>query len=91
MAYRNCVSFVQLFGDGSRNLGPRNFKFARLLGENEVESLLSNTLEEEKETDRKLTDLATRINREALGGSTTGESESESDSEPNRRAKTAGA
>ena len=39
--------------------------YAKLLGEGAAESLLRQTLEEEKETDEKLTDLANSINLEA--------------------------
>jgi ferritin-like metal-binding protein YciE len=39
--------------------------FAELLGEDEAVSLLEETLEEEKETDQKLTELADQINVEA--------------------------
>jgi ferritin-like metal-binding protein YciE len=39
--------------------------YAKLLGEDVAESLLRQTLEEEKETDEKLTDLASGINLEA--------------------------
>src|ERR1017187_870654 len=39
--------------------------YAKLLGEDQAESLLRQTLEEEKETDRKLTQLSGRINVEA--------------------------
>jgi ferritin-like metal-binding protein YciE len=39
--------------------------YAKLLGENQVLSLLSKTLEEEKKTDEKLTQLSTKINLEA--------------------------
>ena len=39
--------------------------YAKLLGEDAAESLLRQTLEEEKETDERLTDLASRINLEA--------------------------
>jgi ferritin-like metal-binding protein YciE len=42
-------------------------EYAQLLGENEAVSLLSQTLEEEKETDKKLTELARPINQEAAG------------------------
>src|SRR6202521_6026268 len=42
--------------------------FAELLGENEHVSLLEQTLEEEKETDEKLTQLAERINSQAGEG-----------------------
>jgi ferritin-like metal-binding protein YciE len=39
--------------------------FAELLGENEHVSLLEQTLEEEKQTDEKLTQLAQQVNTEA--------------------------
>lgn len=42
--------------------------FAELLGENEHVSLLEETLQEEKETDEKLTQLAEDINAEAEQG-----------------------
>ncbi len=42
--------------------------FAELLGENEHISLLEQTLQEEKETDEKLTQLAEQINSEAAEG-----------------------
>ncbi|PYV59112.1 MAG: ferritin-like domain-containing protein [Acidobacteria bacterium] len=42
--------------------------FAELLGEDEAVSLLEETLEEEKETDQKLTELADQINVEASEG-----------------------
>jgi ferritin-like metal-binding protein YciE len=41
--------------------------YANLLGEDQAESLLRQTLEEEKETDEKLTELAEKINLEAAG------------------------
>lgn len=40
-------------------------EFAKLLGENEHVSLLEETLQEEKETDEKLTELAKEINSQA--------------------------
>lgn len=40
-------------------------EFARILGEPEHESLLKEILEEEKETDEKLTELAEEINPQA--------------------------
>lgn len=40
--------------------------FANLLGESEAASLLEETLNEEKETDQKLTELSESINPEAL-------------------------
>jgi ferritin-like metal-binding protein YciE len=39
--------------------------YAKLLGEDDAASLLAKTLEEEKETDQKLTELAGNINLEA--------------------------
>jgi ferritin-like metal-binding protein YciE len=41
--------------------------YAELLGENAAVSTLEKTLDEEKETDDKLTELAQRINVEAMG------------------------
>jgi ferritin-like metal-binding protein YciE len=41
--------------------------YADLLGEDKAVTLLEQTLEEEKETDQKLTDLASDINVKALG------------------------
>jgi len=61
---------------------------AKLLGEDDHVSLLEQTLEEEKETDQKLTELAEQINTEAQE---TGEEESEeeeSGSASSRRSKT---
>ena len=43
--------------------------YANLLGENEAAELLQETLEEEKETDQKLTQLAEEINVQATEGS----------------------
>ena len=40
-------------------------EFAQILGESEQESLLRETLQEEKETDEKLTELAKEINSQA--------------------------
>jgi ferritin-like metal-binding protein YciE len=42
--------------------------WAGLLGESEAQNLLQQTLNEEKETDEKLTELSEEINIEALGG-----------------------
>lgn len=57
--------------------------WAELLGENEVADLLGKTLQEEKETDQKLTELAKKINVEAK------ESEDEAESEERSRPKKA--
>jgi ferritin-like metal-binding protein YciE len=52
--------------------------FAELLGESEHQSLLNETLEEEKETDEKLTELSKQINSQANEGVESGkESEEE--------------
>ena len=50
-------------------------EFARLLGEDEHVSLLEQTLEEEKRTDEKLTQLAEQINAQAEEGETGDEEE----------------
>ena len=42
--------------------------YASLLGDNQAAKLLDQTLEEEKETDQKLTQLAEQINVEAMSG-----------------------
>jgi len=57
--------------------------YANLLGENEAAGLLEETLNEEKETDQKLTQLAEEINVEAAEGSGEEEGEEE-ESRPSR-------
>jgi ferritin-like metal-binding protein YciE len=58
--------------------------YAVLMGESEAASLLQQTLDEEKKTDQKLTELSQEINSEAFGGGR------ETDSEETRpRHKTA--
>ncbi len=42
--------------------------WAGLLGENDAQELLQKTLNEEKETDEKLTELSEEINIDAMGG-----------------------
>jgi ferritin-like metal-binding protein YciE len=61
--------------------------FANILGEQEAVTLLEQTLEEEKQTDKKLTELAKNINFEAAGSVTSTTDTSESAS---RRGKAAG-
>jgi ferritin-like metal-binding protein YciE len=56
--------------------------FAELLGDRNAVDLLSQTLEEEKETDKKLTQLASEINVEAS------QNEGASEDEPSGRRKT---
>lgn len=59
--------------------------WAELLGENEASALLEKTLEEEKETDDKLTELAEEINVQAKAEG--GEEEDEESEEETPRAK----
>jgi ferritin-like metal-binding protein YciE len=40
--------------------------YAELLGKNEIVTLLEKTLEEEKSADRKLTKIASSVNKQAL-------------------------
>jgi ferritin-like metal-binding protein YciE len=64
--------------------------FATLMGETEAAGLLEQTLEEEKETDEKLSQLSSDINSEAFEPSNANE-ESETDEEkPRQRAAKAG-
>jgi ferritin-like metal-binding protein YciE len=58
--------------------------YAKLLGEDEAVSLLRETLEEEKKTDEKLTQLAESINLAAAGSE-----EEEEENRMARKAKTA--
>lgn len=51
--------------------------YAELLGHNRAVELLEETLEEEKETDQKLTELAGAINVEAANAEGSGEAEEE--------------
>jgi ferritin-like metal-binding protein YciE len=55
--------------------------FAELLGEDEVVSLLQETLDEEAETDRKLTELASSLNLKAESGEDEDESDEEEEDE----------
>jgi ferritin-like metal-binding protein YciE len=59
--------------------------YAELMGESEAASLLERTLEEEKETDQKLTDLSRQINSEAYQGG-----EGAGEMRPKQRAAKAG-
>jgi ferritin-like metal-binding protein YciE len=68
--------------------------YAELLGEDQAVTLLEQTLEEEKETDQKLSDLASDINVKAMGDASEKDSSSEeSDQEEptpiRKKAKTA--
>lgn len=55
--------------------------WAGLLGETEAQSLLEQTLNEEKATDEKLTELAEEINAQATGSEDKEDAETESESE----------
>lgn len=57
-------------------------EFANVLGETDAASLLEETLNEEKETDEKLTELAKEINSEANEGGEEVEAESEEEEQP---------
>jgi ferritin-like metal-binding protein YciE len=41
--------------------------FAEATGESEIQQLLASTLQEEKDTDEKLTEISTSVNEEAIG------------------------
>lgn len=59
--------------------------FAEILGEDEHVTLLEQTLEEEKQTDEKLTQLAEQINSEAADAEGEADQEEEGDSETRTR------
>jgi ferritin-like metal-binding protein YciE len=64
--------------------------YAELLGEDTAVQLLEQTLEEEKETDQKLTDMASEINVKAMGeGSKEVASEDEEEVPIRKKARTA--
>jgi ferritin-like metal-binding protein YciE len=64
--------------------------YANLLGDENAVSLLEKTLQEEKETDQKLTELAEGINVEATGeGEEEGEGQEEAATRRARKAKAA--
>jgi ferritin-like metal-binding protein YciE len=60
-------------------------ELANVLGESDQVSLLEETLEEEKATDEKLTELAQEINPQANEGDSEAEPEEETASKPNRK------
>ncbi len=62
--------------------------WAQLLGESEANALLEKTLEEEKETDQKLSQLSEEINVEAKGAGKEEEEDSD-ETTPIRKAKSA--
>ncbi|HET7442620.1 MAG TPA: ferritin-like domain-containing protein [Terriglobales bacterium] len=59
-------------------------EFAEVLGEDEHASLLEETLNEEKETDRKLTEIASQINEEAKRQPVQSETETRGRRKPRR-------
>ena len=63
--------------------------WAELLGESEASALLEKTLEEEKETDEKLTELAEEINVQAKSESGEEEDEESEEKTPRARARSA--
>jgi ferritin-like metal-binding protein YciE len=63
--------------------------WAELLGESEASALLEKTLEEEKETDEKLTELAEEINVQAKSESGEEEDEESEEETPRARARSA--
>jgi ferritin-like metal-binding protein YciE len=63
--------------------------FAEILGETQAVQLLEQTLEEEKETDEKLTSLANQINVQAAGGFAEDAEESEEGTASRPRSKSA--
>ena len=62
--------------------------FAELLGEDEAGSLLEETLDEEKEADQKLTELAEQINLDASEGEDVEEKEIEAGEQTPKRGRT---
>jgi ferritin-like metal-binding protein YciE len=58
--------------------------YAKLLGDDQAETLLRQTLDEEKETDKKLTQLAQHINVEAMNSEGSEAAKSQMKSRPSR-------
>ena len=63
--------------------------YAKLLGEDEAEALLRQTMDEEKKTDEKLTELAENINLKAAESSEGGEKAPEDDAHGRKHTKAA--
>jgi ferritin-like metal-binding protein YciE len=64
--------------------------WAELLGESEASQLLEKTLQEEKETDQKLTQLSEEINSQAQSEAPRGGEEGESETKAKRSSKSNG-
>jgi ferritin-like metal-binding protein YciE len=63
--------------------------YAKLLGDHQAEAVLTQTLEEEKETDKKLTQLSGQINIEAADSTDAGGTEPQSKKTMTPKSKTA--
>jgi len=61
--------------------------FAELLGQKNAVSLIEQTLQEEKDTDEKLTELAGNINEEAMGSEQAGEEEGKPTNQKSKSAR----
>jgi len=55
--------------------------FAEAMGQQEIQQLLEQTLQEEKETDQKLTEVSRNVNKEAIGGGEEQDEEEEDEEE----------
>ena len=55
---------------------------AKAMGQDDIAQLLSQTLEEEKATDQKLTQISESVNKEAIGGEEEEEDEEEEEAPP---------
>lgn len=63
--------------------------FAEAMGQPEIQQLLEQTLQEEKETDQKLTEVSKLVNQEAIGGVDEMEDEEEAAAPKSAAKKTA--
>ena len=61
--------------------------FAELLGDNEAVELLQQTLDEEKQTDEKLTELSKEVNSQAKDAAPAAETEQESEEGASRSSR----
>jgi ferritin-like metal-binding protein YciE len=58
---------------------------AEAMGQNEIHELLAETLQEEKDTDEKLTEISESVNTEAIGQAEENEEEQEEEQRPPRK------
>ena len=63
--------------------------FAKATGQNEIADLLAQTLEEEKQTDEKLTGVSETVNQEAISGDEEEEEDEEGGSRSSKKKSTA--